>query len=244
MGKVPSGRPEVPVSPARVLALPWLAAATLLSGCARYNARPLPLLPGNPPVRVERVRCAAAVLAHYREASAVLGSDLKGRGIVPVDLWIRNERRRPIVLDRNQTRLVITGRGLMDLAAEDRARKAAHKSLLGSAGWVTVLAGPALPVAIGASALQIHGVNEEIRRDYEAKAFPVDRPIPSKGEARGLLFFEVAKGYLKNAKPEDLRVSIVTRDTKSGNLQKFDFGVPRSRTSEPLSGGKPFWKYP
>jgi len=224
--------------------IPLLAGAAFLSGCARYNARPLRPLPDNPPVRVERVRCTAAVLAHYREASAYLGDDLKGKGIVPVDLWIRNERRRPIVLDRSQTRLVITGRGLMDLAAEERARKAAHKSLLGAAGWVSILAGPALPIAIGASALQIREVNQEIRRDYEAKAFPIDQPIPSKGEARGLLFFEVGRGYLKNAKPEDLRVSIVTRDPKTGNLQKFDFGVPQSRTSEPLSGGKPFWKYP
>ncbi len=224
--------------------IPILAAVALVAGCARYNARPLRSMPDNPPARVERVRCAAAVLAHYREASAYLGDDLKGRGIVPVDLWIRNERRRAIMLDRSQTRLVIAGRGLMDLAAQDRARKAARKSLLGSAGWVSVLAGPALPIAIGASALQIHGVNQEIRRDYEAKAFPIDRPIPSKQEARGLLFFEVGRGYLKNAQPEDLRVSIVTRDTKTGNLQKFDFGVPQSRGSEPLSGGKPFWKYP
>ncbi len=228
----------------RVPLIPILAGAVLLSGCARYQARPLLPLPDNPPVRVERVRASATVLAHYREASAYLGNDLKGKGIVPVDLWIRNERRRPIALDRNQTRLIIAGRGLMDLTAEEKARKAAHKSFLGAAGWVSVLAGPALPVAIAASALQIRGVNQEIRRDYEAKAFPIDQPIPPKGEARGLLFFQVDRGYLKNAKPEDLRVSIVTRDTKTGNLQKFDFGVPRARRSEPLSAGKPFWKYP
>jgi hypothetical protein len=107
-----------------------------------------------------------------------------------------------------------------------------------------VLAGPALPLAIAASALQIRSVNQEIRRDYETKAFPVDRPISSKGEARGLLFFQVERGYLKNVKPEDLSVSIVTRDTRTGKLQKFDFGVPRSRGSESLSAGKPFWKYP
>jgi len=221
-----------------------LAGAALLSSCARYQARPLRPLPDNPPVRVERVRASAAVLAHYREASAYLGDDLKGKGIVPVDLWIRNERRRPIVLDKNQTRLVIAGRGLMDLTAQDKARKAANKSLIGAAGWASVLTGPALPLAIAASALQIRGVNQEIRRDYEAKTFPVDRPIPSKGEARGLLFFQVERGYLKNVRPEDLSVSIVTRDTKTGKLQKFDFGVPRSRRSEPLSAGKPFWKYP
>lgn len=229
---------------ARVPLLPWLTAAALLSGCARYESRPLPPLPDNPKVRVERVLASAAVLAHYRDASAYLGDDLKGKGILPVDLWIRNERRRPIEMDKSQTRLVIAGHGLTDLTPEEKARKAAHRSVLGAAGWFALLSGPALPAMIGVSALQIRDVNKRIATDYQAKAFPVDEPIPPKGEARGLLFFEVPRGYLKKVKPEDLSVSIVTRDTKTGNLQKFDFGVPRSRLSEPLSAGKPFWRYP
>jgi len=223
---------------------PLLLAAAFAGGCARYEARPLLPLPDNAPVLRERVRASGAVLAHYREASAYLGDDLKGKGIVPVDLWIRNGRRHPIVLEANGTRLVIEGRGLMDLTAEGKARKAARRSVLGSAGWFAVLSGPALPVMIGASVLQIHGVNRRLAKDYAAKAFPVGSPIAPKSEARGLLFFEVPRRYLKNVKPEELRVSIVTRDTKNGNLQKFDFGVPRSRRSEPLSAGKPFWKYP
>ena len=229
------------IRPGRSCALLLLA---LLAACATYRAQPLPRRPDNPIVTSKGVRASAAILVHYDESRAVLGEDLKSKGIVPVDLWIHNGRSKPIRLDSAHTRLIIRERGVLDLTDQAAARKKAKKSVLGAAGWAAVMSGPALPLAVAASFLQIREVNDKIRKDYEAKAFPVNDPIPPRGQARGLLFFEVPKKYLKKTGPADFGVAVVTRESATGNAQKFEFGVPRSRASQPLSAGKPFWKVP
>lgn len=218
--------------------------ATLLAACATYNAEPLPTLPDNAAVTRGGVSARGAVLAHYTEARSVLGDDLRGKGIVAVDLWIRNGRSRPILLDKSQTRLVVANRGILDLTEQEKARKLMNKSVLGAGSWMAVASGPLLPVALAASVVQIRGVNREIREDYRAKAFPIDRAILPGRQTRGLLFFEVPRRYTKKAGPRDFRAVVVTREKGSGSLQKFEFGVPRSRVSDPITQGKPFWKYP
>ena len=218
--------------------------AIVLAACATYNAEPLPRRPDNATVTRDGVSARGAVLAHYTEARNVLGDDLRGKGVVAVDLWIRNGRSRPILLEKSHTRLVVTDRGVLDLTEQERARKLMNKSVLGAGGWAVVASGPLLPVALAASVVQIRGVNKEIREDYRAKAFPVDRAISPGRQARGLLFFEVPKRYTKKAGPRDFHAVIVTREKGGGGFQKFEFGVPRRRASEPITQGKPFWKYP
>jgi hypothetical protein len=222
--------------------LAFAGSLALAVGCATYHASPLKTIPDAPRTRHGRVSAAAAVLAYDEDARTYLGGTLKRQGIVPVDLWIRNDRRRSIVLDRRGTRLLLAGQGMYDLASAEQADKKAKKSVLGAAGWVSVLSGPLLPVALAASYLQISNVNKQIKQDYEMKAFPLDAAIPSHGEARGILFFQVPFKAAKKAAARDYRVSIVTRDVRNGALQKFEFGVPPSASGVPRRLNEPLWK--
>ncbi len=214
----------------------------LAAGCATYHASPLKMIPDAPRTTHGRVSAAAAVLAYDEDARTYLGGTLKRQGIVPVDVWVRNERRKPIILDRRGTRLLLAGQGMYDLTSAEEARKKAKKSVLGAAGWASVLSGPLLPVAVVASYLEISDVNKQIKRDYEMKAFPLDRPIPPHGEARGILFFQVPFKAAKKAGARDYRVSIVTRDAGSDALQKFEFGVPEAASPGSRTLVEPFWK--
>ncbi|OGP86057.1 MAG: hypothetical protein A2Y95_12970 [Deltaproteobacteria bacterium RBG_13_65_10] len=200
------------------------------------------MIPDAPRAVRGRVSAAAAVLAYDEDARTYLGGTLKRQGIVPVDVWIRNECARAIVLDLQATRLLLVSQGMYDLTSGEKARKKAKKSVLSAAGWVSILAGPLLPLAVAASYVQISNVNKEIKRDYAMKAFPTDRPIPPQGEARGILFFQVPYKAAKNARASDYRVALVTRDTRTGALQKFEFGVPPPPSGKPRKLNEPFWK--
>jgi hypothetical protein len=202
-----------------------LLACALFAGCATYRASPLETYPTSPKVETGRVTAAASVLVLEDDAKTYLGSNLRKQGIVPVDVWIRNGGKQPIHLETRNTRLVVVGRGVYDLASSEEARKKVKKSLLAAGGWAALLSGPALPAMIGASALQIHSVNRKIKRDYDLKAFPVNAPIPPGGEARGVLFFDVPYKQTKKAAVKDYRVAIVTRESGQGKLRKFDFGA-------------------
>jgi hypothetical protein len=199
-----------------------LLTGVLLAACATYRASPLESHPGGPRLARGPVSAAAMVLVVDDDAKTYLGSDLRKKGIVPVDIWIRNG---PIRLRTNNTRLVVQGVGVYDLTSAEEARKKVNKSLLAATGWVALLSGPALPAMIGLSALQIHDVNQRIKRDYELKAFPVDDPIPAGSEVRGVLFFDVPYKPTKKALARDFRVAIVTSDIGRGRLRKFDFGA-------------------
>jgi hypothetical protein len=202
-----------------------LLTGVLLAACATYRASPLESHPGGPRLARGPVSAAAMVLVVDDDAKTYLGSDLRKKGIVPVDIWIRNGGKAPIRLRTNNTRLVVQGVGVYDLTSAEEARKKVNKSLLAATGWVALLSGPALPAMIGLSALQIHDVNQRIKRDYELKAFPVDDPIPAGSEVRGVLFFDVPYKPTKKALARDFRVAIVTSDIGRGRLRKFDFGA-------------------
>ncbi len=203
-----------------------LLCGILLAACATYRASPLESNPHGSKLERGPVSAAASVLIVDDDAKTYLGSDLRKKGIVPVDVWIRNGGKGPIRLRTDNTRLVVQGAGVYDLTSVEEARKKAKKSLLAAGGWMALpIAWPVLPVLIGGSAYQIHDVNKRIKRDYELKAFPVDDPIPAGGEARGVLFFDVPYKPTKKALARDFRVAIVTSEIGGGELRKFDFGA-------------------
>jgi hypothetical protein len=203
-----------------------LLTGILLAACATYRASPLESRPDGPKLEQGPVSAAASVLVVDDDAKMYLGSNLRKKGIVPVDIWIRNGGKRPIRVRTANTRLVVQGVGVYDLSSVEEARKKVKKSLLAAGGWVALpVSWPVLPVLIGASALQIHDVNKRIKSDYEMKAFPVEDPIPPGSEVRGVLFFNVPYKPTKKALARDFRVAIVMSEIGKGKVRKFDFGA-------------------